>query len=101
MFKQKLVDLLSAKDIVKAINESLETTWTDTEWKVGKKIEVQEEWCGRMNFVVSEYRKAGWTVKKEVMISASKPSRFVYLVFWNPLSFKNCPKELKDTGVRI
>tara|TARA_B100000029_G_C17429791_1_gene907455 strand:- start:613 stop:912 length:300 start_codon:yes stop_codon:yes gene_type:complete len=99
MIKEKLIKLLSAKDIVGVINERLETTWTDNEWKAGKKVEVKQEWCGRINFIVSEYRKKGWFVKKEAMICSDEPFRYVYLLFRNPSSFKDCPPELRTTGV--
>ena len=89
--------MLSSRDIVKEINKRLQETWTDLEWK-SRRVELRSEWKGRMNFVVSEYRNAGWSVKKEVLVS-SCDTTCVYLIFKNPASFKSCPAEIRKTGV--
>ena len=96
---KEIMMLLSSRDIVKVINESLDTTWTSFEWIDGKKVNVQPEWRGRMKFIISEYRKAGWTVRREFMISTDVPFHDDYLIFRNPSSFEECPKELRSTGV--
>ena len=80
--------MLSARDIVKVINDRLETTWSDLEWCSGKRIDVRLEWIGRMNFIVSEYRKAGWKVRREVVISSNIFFNDDYLIFQNPDSIK-------------
>ena len=90
--------MLSSRDIVKTINRRLETTWTDSEWHGGKKVDVDSAWHGRMKFIMSEYRKAGWEVKREIMISTEAPFYDDYLIFRNPGSFRECPPELRSTG---
>ena len=80
--------MLSARDIVKVINHRLETTWSDQEWYDGKRIDVRLEWKGRMNFIVSEYRRAGWKVRREVVISSNIFFNDDYLIFQNPDSIK-------------
>ena len=91
--------MLSSKDIVKSINQRLETTWSDSEWVEGKKVDVKIAWNGRMKFIMGEYRKAGWNVKREVMISTDVPFYDDYLIFRNPSSFQTCPTELRSVGV--
>jgi hypothetical protein len=91
--------MLSSRDIVKLINESLETTWSELEWMEGKKIDVLSEWQGRMKFIMGEYRQAGWDVKREIMISTDVPFYDDYLIFRNPSSFHTCPPELRSAGV--
>jgi hypothetical protein len=91
--------MLSSRDIVKLINESLETTWSELEWVEGKKIDVLSEWRGRMKFIMGEYRKAGWDVKREIIISTDVPFYDDYLIFRNPSSFQACPPELRSAGM--
>jgi len=91
--------MLSSRDIVKLINQRLETTWTDSEWLRGKRVDVESAWNGRMKFIMGEYRKAGWNVKREIMISTDVPFYDDYLIFRNPSSFQTCPPELRSAGV--
>ena len=91
--------MLSSRDIVKSINNKLEETWTEIEWVDGKKVDVDSEWRGRLKFIMSEYRKAGWDVKREIMISTDVPFYDDYLIFRNPSSFQTCPSELRSVGV--
>ena len=91
--------MLSSRDIVKLINESLETAWSELEWLEGKKIDVLSEWRGRMKFIMGEYRKAGWDVKREIIISTDMPFYDDYLIFRNPSAFQTCPPELRSAGV--
>tara|TARA_Y100000034_G_C6772883_1_gene344892 strand:- start:291 stop:566 length:276 start_codon:yes stop_codon:yes gene_type:complete len=91
--------MIASKDIVKKINERLETTWTSSEWLTGKKVPVEEEWRGRMKFILEQYRIAGWTVEREVVLSSDFPYYDDYLIFRNPESYETCPKELRASGV--
>ncbi len=90
--------MISSKDIVEKINKRLRDTWTDREWKNGKDIRIEKGWAGRMKFITERYVSAGWVVKKRAEISTTKEKVF-FLNFMNPLSFKNCPQEIRDTGV--
>ena len=91
--------MLSSRDIVKAINCKLETTWSDAEWSDGKKVKIEIDWKGRMKFIMGEYRKAGWEVRREIMLSSDAPFSDDYLMFRNPSAFQSCPSELRSTGV--
>jgi len=90
--------MLSSRDIVKTINRKLETTWTDIEWNSGKKVGVETDWRGRMKFIMGEYRKAGWEVRREIMLSSDAPFYDDYLIFRNPGSFQSCPPELRGVS---
>jgi hypothetical protein len=90
--------MLSAIDIVKEINKQLENTWTEYEWKHGRKVKIAPEWRGRTKFVMEKYEKAGWKVRKEAKISSNPVLTEVYFVFQSPTSFKNCPSEIRGTG---
>jgi len=78
--------MLSTIEIMNDINEKLETTWTNFEWEHGKKITILSEWLGKTEYLLTKYRKAGWTVKKEAVISSVAPTIDVYFVFLNPLA---------------
>ena len=90
--------MISSKDIAKEINKRLRDTWTDLEWKKGKDVEIPREWAGRMKFITEQYVQAGWIVTKRAEISSGSKKAF-YLNFKNPQSFKDCPKEIRSTGV--
>lgn len=90
--------MISSKDIVYDINKQLRDTWSEHEWKHGKDVVVDKGWAGRLKFITERYINAGWVVKKRVEISSTK-ERIFFLNFINPLSFKNCPTEIRDTGV--
>ena len=92
--------MVSSKDIVKEINERLRDTWTDLEWKNGKNVRIKKEWAGRLKFISERYSLAGWVVKKRVEISSNGEKLF-FLNFMNPMSFKDCPKEVRATGVTV
>ena len=92
--------MISSKEIAKEINKRLRDTWSDYEWKNGKDILIEKGWAGRLKFITERYENAGWVVKKRVEISTTKQKVF-YLNFKNPLSFKDCPQELRDTGVDV
>ena len=92
--------MIGARDIVKVINERLETTWTDYEWIHGKKIPIPSEWAGRLKFVSERYVQAGWAVRREAAISTGKGFIEYYFVFSHPSSFDKCPPELRGTGVK-
>ena len=80
--------MMSVIDIVREINEQLETTWTNFEWKNGKKITIYREWVGKTEYVIKKYRNAGWTVKKEATISSDLPAIDVYFIFSHPESYE-------------
>ena len=90
--------MISSRDIAKEINRRLRDTWTDFEWKNGKDIEVDKAWAGRMKFITEQYVNAGWLVTMKAEIFSNK--RIFYMNFKNPMSFKEAPKELRDTGVK-
>ncbi len=92
--------MTSAKDIVDQINKRLRDTWTDYEWKNGKDIFIEKSWFGRLKFITERYESAGWVVKKRAELSSSGSPK-VYFNFTNPMSFKNCPEEIRSTGVEI
>ncbi len=87
------------QNIVKIINNDLETTWTEFEWENGKVIEVEPDWRESIQHILKKYREAGWNVRRHIELSSSKP-RKDYVVFKNPVtSYKACPEELKASGV--
>ena len=90
--------MISSKEIAKEINKRLRDTWSDYEWKNGKDVEIPSGWAGRMKFITEQYVNAGWIVTKRAEICSSSKKLF-YLNFKNPQSFKDCPKELRSTGV--
>lgn len=90
--------MISSRDIVTEINKRLRDTWTDHEWKNGKKIKIERSWAGRLKFITERYADASWVVKKTAEISSSG-ERLFFLNFINPASFKDCPTEIRDTGV--
>ena len=90
--------MISSRDIANEINKRLRDTWTDYEWKHGKDVEIDKAWAGRLKFITERYVSAGWIVKKRVEISTTK-ERVFFLNFVHPKSFKECPPEIRDTGV--
>ena len=92
--------MVGAREIVKVVNEYLETTWTDSEWIRGKKIPIPPEWAGRLKFISERYEQAGWAVRREAAISTGKDFIEYYFVFSHPLSFDKCPPELRGSGVK-
>ena len=87
------------RNIVKIINDDLETTWTEFEWKNGKIIDIEPDWRESIQFILKKYREAGWNVRRHIEISSSSP-RKDYVVFKSPVaSYKSCPEELRTSGV--
>ena len=77
---------MKRKEIVDAINEILETTWTDRECIDGKIVEIAPEWRSHMKELVVKYREAGWKVERKVEIVSTFPgSPRLYAVFINPM----------------
>ena len=92
--------MTSNKDLrvaVKAINDALETTWTEDEWQNGKKIDILGDWHSYAKELLTRYRSVGWDIRYHVEMS-SMYGRSDYWVFRQPLSFKACPPELRTTG---
>ena len=92
--------MVGSREIVKAVNRRLETTWTDSEWKNGKKVEIPSEWAGRLKFISERYEQAGWVVRREAAISTGKGNIDYYFIFTHPDSFEKCPPEMRRTGVQ-
>ena len=88
------------KEIVEIINTVLETTWTTAEWELGKEIDVPRDWHGRVQIVLPEYRKAGWSVARKVEIISTSPGLpRDYLIFKAPKAFEKQPKEIRSVGL--
>jgi len=88
------------KGIVDIINDVLETTWTEYEFKSGKEIDVPRLWRGHMKYLIRKYKEHGWIVKRNIMISSESPRvRRDYLVFLNP-TFLHMPREIRSASVR-
>ncbi len=88
------------QEIVAAINETLETTWTDTEVLRGKEVDIAGFWRPHIGLLIKKYRAAGWDITRKVEINTSSPGcPRDYLIFLNP-SWTVCPKELRGTGLK-
>lgn len=92
--------MISSREIADIINRRLRDTWTDYEWKHGKDVEIPVGWKGRMKFITAQYEKVGWIVTKRAEISSDSKKVF-FMNFKNPSSFKECPAELRSTGVML
>jgi len=53
-----------------------------------------------MKFITEQYEAAGWVVTTKAEISSGN-KRVFFMNFKNPMSFKDAPKELRDTGVKV
>tara|TARA_Y100000593_G_scaffold75858_1_gene140019 strand:+ start:463 stop:759 length:297 start_codon:yes stop_codon:yes gene_type:complete len=88
------------REIISAINEILETTWTDIEVIKGKEVDVSSRWRAYMGSLITKYRTAGWIISRKVEINTSSPGcPRDYLIFKNP-TWQICPSEIRSTGVR-
>jgi len=71
--------------VVKSINKCLEKSWTATEIKKGRKIEIPGFWRSHIDGLILEYREAGWVVSKLIQISSARPKqRLFFMTFKNP-----------------
>lgn len=76
---------MKRKEIVKMINDILESTWTDQECIHGKTVDIAPEWRAYMKTLVEKYRDAGWEVERKVEINSTYPGApRIYAVFVNP-----------------
>jgi len=71
--------------VIKSINKCLAKNWTVEEIKQGRQIEIPGFWRSYINNLTLEYRKAGWTVSKQIQISSAQPKRrLFFMTFKNP-----------------
>ena len=73
---------MSEREMIKLVNGELETMWTVSECKMGKKINVDWVWWKAINKIVPKYRERGWEVTKHVTTDGF--SRHLFLTFKNP-----------------
>ena len=86
------------KRIVDVINDILETTWTEYDFKHGKELDVPPSWRVHIGYLMQKYKEHGWIVSRNIMISSETPhTRRDYLVFLNP-TFLQAPKELRSVS---
>ena len=80
---------IEKKDVIKAINEILEQTWTNYEVEAGKHVDVTMSWVPFLQELIFTYRKAGWVVSRNVELSSAFPrARREYLLFkWPHIDF--------------
>tara|TARA_Y100000310_G_C20282481_1_gene623264 strand:- start:279 stop:575 length:297 start_codon:yes stop_codon:yes gene_type:complete len=87
------------KIIVSAINDILETTWTEYEFKHGKEIDVPPSWRTHINYLIRKYKENAWIITRNIIISSEYPrARRDYLVFLNPM-FLKVPHELRSVSI--
>ena len=83
-------------EIIKIINDLLETTWTDCEVERGKQIDMPPAWRPFIKHLIKKYRSNGWGVSRNVELSSKHPGiPREYLSFLNPL-WASCPAELRQ-----
>ena len=88
------------KTIVSAINDILETTWTEYEFRYGKEIDVPPLWRPHINYLIRKYKEHAWIITRNIIISSEYPrARRDYLVFLNPM-FLKVPSELRSVSIR-
>ena len=86
------------KRIVNAINDVLETTWTEYEFKHGKEIDIPPPWRMHIKYLIRKYKENAWIITRNIIISSESPgARRDYLIFLNPL-FLRAPKELRSVS---
>ena len=93
--KVKLIDA-----VIVSINERLEEDWSMAEAQDGRVIDIKEDWGPVIKYIVSEYRKNGWTVSRHAEVCTLYDGAYHYLKFINP-NYLEVPKEIRDTGVRL
>ena len=88
------------KEIIGLINDALETTWTEYEFRHGKELDIPRNWRTHIKYLVQKYRDNGWIVTRNIMISSESPrARRDYLIFLNPM-FLRTPREIRNVSIR-
>ena len=74
------------KEIMESINARLETTWSRKQLACGKWFQIRKEWpLKTVGTLVTQYRKAGWSVMRRAELSQEGTK--VFLVIGHPGHF--------------